>query len=789
MYFPLALSDFHSFHYICLLVAMASKEENFNIPLPPEPKKKRVNCFAKCVICQIDRKNETLRKAKESSVQTLIRAINLRKDEVYNRLRADLSELCNRELQWHSSCYAAYTSEHNIRHSLPAKEEGGEILQHGSADVGSRLSRSFSEPTDWSKCFICGNKTHKKIKDLHNICTFEACTSILKAAESKSDEKMLHVLRSSNNDLIAAEGKYHKSCFASYVSKSNIKHQSFQEEEGESLYDAAFKELAVEISEGIAQGKAYDMITLLSSYRERLEEKGVDGSAYTKQRLKLRFQKYFEDRIVFHQQSRKNSPEVIYSSQISIQDVLNAAAQASQKTSHDDDPPITITTELVLEVARWLRNEIKKCDGISLTPLNVNDVSLSSARRVISNSLYWMIRLIVTSDETGLEDLDSLSSCKRKEDERRVLSIAQDIIHCSTNARAKMPKQISLAMTVHHLTVSKQLVTILNRMGHCSSYDELKAVDTSLAMEVMAKAEEYGTVVPSNISPGAFVQLAADNNDLNEETLDGKNTTHATTMVVFQRKVYGPEPPPTAIADHTNRRRSLPESGSVYEVLECSAHGRRPAVTQYVHQVKNEWFSSQSEILSNALKDDEIWLLLRMKLTGLTPATVMAHSVPGWSGYNAILYPDLPPSSCIGYCPMIEGPSTDFSTVYTVLKHAQKISESVGQAEAVITFDLAIYTKAKQIQMRFPEKFSNTVIRLGGFHVALNFLSLLGKKFMNSGLDDLLIESAVYAAGTTSVIMKGKSYNRGVRVHKLSMEALYRLMWSAFAQWCGNLER
>jgi len=63
---------------ICLLVVMASNEEHFNIPLPPEPKKKRVNCFAKCVICQIDRKNETLRIAKESSVQTLIRVINLR---------------------------------------------------------------------------------------------------------------------------------------------------------------------------------------------------------------------------------------------------------------------------------------------------------------------------------------------------------------------------------------------------------------------------------------------------------------------------------------------------------------------------------------------------------------------------------------------------------------------------------------------------------------------------------------------------------------------------------------
>ena len=54
--------------------------------------------------------------------------------------------------------------------------------------------------------------------------------------------------------------------------------------------------------------------------------------------------------------------------------------------------------------------------------------------------------------------------------------------------------------------------------------------------------------------------------------------------------------------------------------------------------------------------------------------------------------------SNIGYCPMIDGSSNDFSTIYTVLKHAQKISAAMGQADAMVTFDLAIYSKAKEIQ-------------------------------------------------------------------------------------------
>ena len=76
---------------------------------------------------------------------------------------------------------------------------------------------------------------------------------------------------------------------------------------------------------------------------------------------------------------------------------------------------------------------------------------------------------------------------------------------------------------------------------------------------------------------------------------------------------------------------------------------------------------------------------------------------------------------------------------------------------------------------------------MGGFHIALNFLSLIGKKYPNSGIDDLLIESGGYAAGAASALMKGKSDNRGIRGHKLAMEALFRLEWKSFQQW--NSER
>ena len=151
---------------------------------------------------------------------------------------------------------------------------------------------------DWSKCFFCKNKTHKKDKKLINIATFEACESIKKAAETKNDEEMLHILRSVN-DLIAAEAKYHKSCYGSYTSISNLRFQAPRDKE-ETKHDEAFNELISIITLKIEAGNAYDMNNLLNIFKGSLQSKGVDCESYTRQKLKSRLVSHFKEDLVFH---------------------------------------------------------------------------------------------------------------------------------------------------------------------------------------------------------------------------------------------------------------------------------------------------------------------------------------------------------------------------------------------------------------------------------------------------------------------------------------------------------
>ena len=99
-------------------------------------------------------------------------------------------------------------------------------------------------------------------------------------------------------------------------------------------------------------------------------------------------------------------------------------------------------------------------------------------------------------------------------DERRILTLAQDVVHCATEARANMPKHVALGIAVRHTKRSKQLITMFSRMGPCSSYNDIEAMDTRTANEIIANSDIIGV----NISTCVVEQVAADNND-NMKTL------------------------------------------------------------------------------------------------------------------------------------------------------------------------------------------------------------------------------------------------------------------------------
>ena len=135
----------------------------------------------------------------------------------------------------------------------------------------------------------------------------------------------------------------------------------------------------------------------------------------------------------------------------------------------------------------------------------------------------------------------------------------------------------------------------------------------------------------------------------------------------------------------------------------------------------------------------------------------------------------LPTKTTVSYCPVIGASPTRFDVVYTLLKRSVDMTKGMGQSSTAIVLDQAIYAKALEIQWRHPPEFKSVVLRMGGFHFSCVFFAVIGKRFAGSGLRDIFLESGVIAEGSIEGGLSGKHYNRGIRVHKLLMEAFFRL--------------
>ena len=137
----------------------------------------------------------------------------------------------------------------------------------------------------------------------------------------------------------------------------------------------------------------------------------------------------------------------------------------------------------------------------------------------------------------------------------------------------------------------------------------------------------------------------------------------------------------------------------------------------------------------------------------------------------------------IGFLPIINAPAHDYDTPWTVIERSRRMTRQLGQKYSVITFDEQLYCKAKTLQWQRWDDCQDLVILLGGFHIQLNFSKVIGQHMANCGLEDIWVESGVFGRNTTENIMKGKMWNRVFRAHKLTLAALWTVLWPKILTW------
>ena len=143
-----------------------------------------------------------------------------------------------------------------------------------------------------------------------------------------------------------------------------------------------------------------------------------------------------------------------------------------------------------------------------------------------------------------------------------------------------------------------------------------------------------------------------------------------------------------------------------------------------------------------------------------------------WPSFNQTLCDDNYDVTTEAYMPIIQAPAHEIDTLNTVVKRCMYISEQLGQTYTVITVYQALYFKLMDLKWCVDDYREKLIVRMGGLHIAMNFLKTIGDHMEGSGIDSIWVESALLGPNATYEALSGKHYSRGIRANKITAQAL-----------------
>jgi len=376
---------------------------------------------------------------------------------------------------------------------------------------------------------------------------------------------------------------------------------------------------------------------------------------------------HFGSRIKFWLPSRRQTSELVYAADLDTGEAVQTAYEAAASDKR-----------VLTDAANILRRNIQATYNKSpASPWPPSASYLQSEATKPPDSLVDFLAQLIsgTSSDNSSDRTQRLCG-----------SFAEDICSATTRGRWNVPKHQLLGLTLHYLTGKADIVTMLHRYGHCSSYTAVLELETAMANQV----QEQDAVLPSNITAtdNEVSHICWDNFDLNEETPSGAATTHTTHGIIIQQASCSTEHSVSIDANtsqHLQKPKARPRSFKPITVGPLPFARKSNAEPSLLNFTSTAGAGGENTALSHGFSDNEglqtsdnmkgqLWTLCRALFN-------CNWTVPEWSGWlsktsgqteNVTL-------SRIGYMKPLMYPITDCATVKKCLMTSMEVSRKLNQ--------------------------------------------------------------------------------------------------------------
>lgn len=349
-----------------------------------------------------------------------------------------------------------------------------------------------------------------------------------------------------------------------------------------------------------------------------------------------------------------------------------------------------------------IRQKVKSMESRPLPKHNIRVHDIFDGECTVPSELYLLIASLLRGPTESAHKV------------KKIKCISDSIIYCISNGFTKPATTLQLGLVAKSITGSRKIVDVLNRMGYSINY----TLVTELETEIAYGNSKEKRLLPHGLignNPGLRTHLAFDNFDRYVETNDGKETLHDTVGILFQNMDND------AI---TNVEITINDDDSAESIEEeRSILGRRKYFSAFDTSVQpylrgnrlgpclkgNDPKMPQS--LGTAQNMNYLWMLFH---------ALNNNGTKRWFAWNSERTIDLNPIQKIGYLPTINMSSTSEAVVKKTLEMSQSLAKECDQQNIIVTYDLAIASKAYKIQADLFPAFHNVFVSLGTFHIQLS---------------------------------------------------------------------
>ncbi|CAG9823856.1 unnamed protein product [Phaedon cochleariae] len=736
--------------------------------VPPPPS---VIKWDKCVICQEDTEAPLIN-AKDTGLKSLgedLIAFNelgvLPKSVLFSQIedgQGVVESLLSHSAKFHKVCRTKFDKQKLDRQRKKQLQVDSSASSSSNVHTRSKISKGHIKNT----CLFCdGDETVEKLVTPQ---TLEIGTSILFLAKELHDDRVLSKLSSA--DLVAQEAKYHKRCYVRFrtTARSELRKNANSNNENEMnslVYGSALSQMVEYIQDMYLNSEispVFKLAILTSQMEAKMRNLGVADAQVHRSKLKDQLISLIPGLV-----SCKSGREVMLYFEESTADALRDAIAYN---SMSDGMTLAHAAKII---RRDLFNNYPKFTG-----------SFSKdfvPKKCVSESLVLLLQMILEGSDTSNNEAYEKTA---------VLSLAQLVRfnavkfkrrHDNSNIKhlneRETPLPLYIGLKLYSTVRSKNLIDSLFALGLSVSYDRVQYVLSTVTNVICESYETSEGVLPSSLHRDTFTTAVIDNIDHNQSSTSAQKSFHGTSITLIQHPdKISPDESFLRIEDSQWSRRvtkELPYSYTVISPLVMNKNCNIPLNNVVTPAVASQAYSSTVDhwlhIVKELLEADDGLHEMRLSWAGFTSEIINSENI---TTSNHVLLPLLNEK--------VQSPA--------VVAHCLKLISSIinklnlNNGIPVLTGDQPIYALAKQLQWKFPHLYGEDkfVVMMGGLHIEMAIMSMIGSWLTGSGWTDILVDAGVTSPGRAESLLSCSHVKRTRYAHQVTVAALVILKGHAY---------